>query len=189
MRGGKRSWLGRRVLKALSRDKRGVTAVEFALLAPLFFAMILSLFETGILLTRIAMVDHAVNVISKRVYTGEVTKGVAAGTISQSDIEDAVCEVTSAVIPNCKSEITVELTEITALSSLPASDAACQDSTLELTPTVNFSPGDANSVVFMRVCVTVDLMTPGLGLGLKLIKTSSGRFELISSVAFLNEPF
>ena len=133
------------MLQALSRDKRGVTAVEFALLAPLFFAMILSLFETGILLTRIAMVDHAVNVISKRVYTGEVTKGVAAGTISQSDIEDAVCEVTSAVIPNCNSEITVELTE--------------------------------------------DLMPPGLGLGLKLIKTSSGRFELISSVAFLNEPF
>ncbi|MEM9106676.1 MAG: TadE/TadG family type IV pilus assembly protein [Pseudomonadota bacterium] len=189
MRGSKRSWMGRRVLKALSRDKRGVTAVEFALLAPVFFAMILSLFEIGILFTRIAMVDHAVNVVSKLVYTGKVTEGVAAGTYSQSDIEAAVCDVTGVVIPNCESEITVELTEIAALSSLPESDAACQDSTVELTPTVSFSPGAANSVVFMRVCLTVDLMTPGLGFGLKLTKTSNDRYELISSVAFLNEPF
>ncbi len=189
MRDGKRSWTGRRLLKALSRDKRGVTAVEFTLLAPVFFAMILSLFEIGILFTRIAMVDHAVNVVSKMVYTGQVTEGVAAGTISQSDIEAAVCDITGVVIPDCESEITVELTEITSLSALPTSDAACEDATLDLDPAVTFNPGVANSVVFMRVCLTVDLITPGLGFGLSLIKTSTNRYELISSAAFLNEPF
>lgn len=177
------------LLRALLRDKNGVSAVEFALLAPVFFAMLASLFEVGLLLTRMAMVDHAVNVVSKRVYTGEVAKGVDAGTIGQTDIEEAVCEVTASVIPNCESEITVELTEITSMSSLPSDDASCEDATLDLNPTVNFNPGASNSIVFMRVCMTVDLLTPGIGFGLKLPKTDTGRFELISSAAFLNEPF
>jgi len=177
------------LLRGLLRDKSGVTAVEFALLAPVFFAMLASLFEVGLLLTRMAMVDHAVNVVSKQVYTGEVSKGVAAGTITQSDLEAAVCDVTSTVIPNCQSEITVELTEITSLSSLPSDDAACKDATLELNPSVTFNPGVGNSIVFMRVCLTVDLLTPGIGFGLKLPQTDTGRFELISSAAFLNEPF
>lgn len=185
-----RRLLGRRGLYgALSRDRAGTTAVEFALLAPVFFAMLFSLFEVGLLLTRMAMVDHAVNVVSKQVYTGDVSEGVAAGTITQTDIEAAVCGVTGAVIPNCTNEITVELTEITSMSSLPTSDAACRDSTVELTPAVNFNPGVGNSIVFMRVCLTVDLLTPGLGFGLNLAKTTNNRFELISSAAFLNEPF
>ena len=189
MCGSRRSWTGRRLLAALSRDKRGVTSVEFALLAPVFFAMLFSLFEVGILLTRMAMVDHAVNVVSKQVYTGVVTKGVETGTLSQSDLEAAVCDVTGMVIPDCASEITVELTEITSLSELPTSDATCEDASLDLDPAVNFNPGVANSVVFMRVCLTVDLITPGLGFGLNLAKTSTDRYELISSAAFLNEPF
>lgn len=181
---GKKGWLS-----GIIRDRSGATAVEFALLAPVFFAMLASLFEVGLLLTRMAMVDHAVNVVSKQVYTGEVTKGVDAGTISQTDIEEAVCDLTASVIPNCENEITVELTQITSMSSLPSDDASCEDATLDLNPTVTFNPGVGNSIVFMRVCMTVDLLTPGIGFGLKLTKTDTGRFELISSTAFLNEPF
>jgi len=176
-------------LKRLLRDRNGVTAIEFAFIAPVFFAMIFSLFEAGLLFTRMAMVDNAVSVISKEVYTGTVSKGVENGTYSQEDIEKAVCAETGSVIRNCENEITVELTEISSLSSLPASDAACRDSSLALSPAVTFNPGAANSIVFMRVCVTVNLITPGLGLGLNLTKTGTRRYQLVSSTAFLNEPF
>lgn len=189
MCGGNISSGGKGSLRRLFRDNTGVTAIEFALLAPAFFALLFSLFEVGLLFTRMAMVDHAVNVVSKQVYTGEVTQGLNSGTINQTDIEHAVCGVAAAVIPNCKSEITVELTEITSMSSLPSDEASCEDATLDLNPTVSFNPGKGNSIVFMRVCMTVDLLTPGLGFGLKLTKTNTGRFELISSAAFLNEPF
>ena len=189
MRGGRTMKCGRGLFRTLTRDCAGVTAVEFALIAPVFFAMLFSLFEVGLLLTRMAMVDHAVNVVSKQVYTGEVTEGINTGTISQTDIEKAVCGVAATVIPNCESEITVELTEISSMSSLPSEGAKCEDATLELNPSVTFNPGRGNSIVFMRVCMTVDLLTPGLGFGLRLPKTNTGRFELISSAAFLNEPF
>ena len=48
------------MIKRFARDNRGVAAVEFALIAPIFLALILSLFETGWLMTKIALADNAV---------------------------------------------------------------------------------------------------------------------------------
>ena len=181
----------RRSSKAIGycRDRSGATAIEFALIAPVFLAFVFSLFEIGFLFVRMTMVEHAVNSVARSVYTGEVTKGVSGGTITQADIEAAVCN-NAAIISNCMDEVTVELTEVASLSSLPATNAICTDSWLDaIKPSVTFNPGSAQSTVFMRVCVTIDLLTPGLGFGLNLTKTATGRYQIVASTAFKNEPF
>lgn len=175
---------------SLIKDKRGVTAIEFAIIAPVFFMILFSTFEAGLLFTRLAMLDNAVSILSKSIYIGALADGIDDGTISQDDVEKMVCEEVYVVMPSCDEDITVELTEVTSLDSLPTSDVECIDSMdLEFNPAVTFDPGGSGSNVFMRVCITVDLLTPGLGLGLALTKTSTDRFELISSTAFRNEPY
>jgi Flp pilus assembly protein TadG len=46
-------------LLRLVRDTRGATAVEFALVLPLFLAMVFSIFEAGWLMTQTIMQDGA----------------------------------------------------------------------------------------------------------------------------------
>nr|WP_244318496.1 TadE/TadG family type IV pilus assembly protein [Roseibium hamelinense] len=177
------------VFRNFRRNQSGVTAIEFAFLAPLYFTLLLSSFELGLLYSRIAMLDHAVSTISKSVYIGTVAAGVDAGTITSDDIEQDVCDIAGLILPNCVNNITVELTEIASLTSFPAADATCRDSGTGLDPVVEFDPGGSSSIMFMRVCVTTNIITPGLGLGLSLPKTDTDRYELISSMAFMNEPF
>ncbi|WP_162009353.1 TadE family protein [Labrenzia sp. CE80] len=167
-----------------------MTAIEFAIIAPVFFMILFSTFEAGLLFTRLAMLDNAVSILAKSIYIGELADGIDDGTTSQDDVEKMVCAELYIVMPDCDENITVELTEVTSLYSLPTTDAECIDSMdLEINPAVTFDPGGSGSNVFMRVCTTVDVLTPGLGLGLALTKTSTDRFELISSTAFRNEPY
>ncbi len=178
-----------RVFRKLLKKKDGATAIEFALIGLPFFALFLSCFEMGMVFIRMAMLDHAVNTTSKSVYIGAVTQGLANNTVSSDDLEQDICDVVGIVVPNCTDNITIELTEISSLVDLPATNAVCRDEGDDFEPVVNFSPGAANSIVFMRACVTTDVYTPGLGFGLALSKTDNDRFEMISSMAFMNEPF
>ncbi|XYK78564.1 MAG: TadE/TadG family type IV pilus assembly protein [Labrenzia sp.] len=178
-----------RVLRSFLKKKDGATAVEFALIGLPFFALFLSCFEMGLLFIRMAMLDHAVNTTSKSVYIGTVTQGLANNTVSSDDLEQDICDLVGVVVPNCANNITIELTEIDNLVDLPDTDAACRDEGDEFEPVVNFNPGAGTSIVFMRACVTTDVYTPGLGFGLELSKTDNNRFEIISSMAFMNEPF
>ena len=174
---------GKRFFRSLS----GTAAIEFAMIAPVFFGLVFSAFEIGFLFVRVAMLDHAVAAVSKSVYIGSVTHGA----VTSDDLKTSVCDYMSAVVPGCASEVTVELSQINSLSDLPATGAVCRDSTTDINPSTSFNPGAANSIVFLRVCVTVDLLTPGLpySFGNNLTKTDSGRYEVVSSMAFMNEPF
>ncbi|WP_306150603.1 MULTISPECIES: TadE/TadG family type IV pilus assembly protein [unclassified Roseibium] len=167
----------------------GATAIEFALIGMPFFLLFLSCFEMGLLFIRMTMLDHAVNTTSKTVYIGAITQGLADNTVSREDFEEDICEIVGLVVPDCVNNLTIELIEISSLIDLPDTDAVCVDASSDFRPVVTFNPGSANSIVFMRACLTTDIYTPGLGFGLALSKTVNNRYEMVSSMAFMNEPF
>ncbi|EFO32306.1 putative TadE family protein [Roseibium sp. TrichSKD4] len=93
------------------------------------------------------------------------------------------------LFPSCQSNLTIELTPVASYTDLPASDAVCHDKDVPIKPAVDFNPGGGSTIIFMRACMTVSILTPGFGLGLALPKTNSDRHQLISSTTFMNEPF
>ena len=166
-------------------DAKGTVAIEFGLIAPVFLALVLSMLELGWTMTRIALIDNAVAQASKFVYIGAAT----SGNPTQAQLEQFICDE-ALVIHNCANNITVELTVISDFQSPPDWDAPCVDSDdVSIAPVVGYSPGGSGDIVFMRVCITTDLFTPGLGMGLALTRTDGGRTQIISSLAFMNEPF
>jgi Flp pilus assembly protein TadG len=58
-------------------DRRGSAAVELALLAPLFFAMVLGILEIGRMLTVHSMVEHGARLASRAGITGTLPAGYA----------------------------------------------------------------------------------------------------------------
>jgi len=181
-------------IKRFSTCRKGATAIEFAIVAPVFFALIFAIFELGLLYLRISLLDNATSEIAKAVYIGNVTSDPAAepDKMSVDDIELFICNAVGLVVPTCARDISVELTQIDTLSDLPETDAQCADSTRDFTASTQFNPGAASTNMFMRVCITTDLVAPFVynGLGLTLPEdAATGRFLIISSIAFRNEPF
>lgn len=167
--------------------KRGATAVEFALLGPIFIALILSLFEMGLVMMKITFLDDATSSASKIIYTGAAN----GNAVTQQDLAVFICDNVH-LFSNCEQNITVELTPINTFSDAPTTNPTCTDSTIAATlnPVVTFDPGSASQVMFMRVCISTNVVTPGLGIGLGLSNSADrNRQSIVSQTAFLNEPF
>jgi Flp pilus assembly protein TadG len=169
----------------LLADASGAAGVEFAIVGPIFIGFVLAFFELGMVMLRISSVDFAVAEASKFVYIGAAT----AGDPTQSDIEDFICS-RALLVSNCKQNIAVELTVVEAFFTPPPEAAPCRDSSsVDPAPVVRYQPGGTSDIVFMRVCVTTDVLTPFLGLGASLHRTETNRLQIVSSIAFMNEPF
>ena len=174
----------RHAARRIKSNEKGGAMVEFALVSPVFFAFLFSLFEAGLLFTRIAIVEDATQAASRQIYTG----AAQSGSMTQTDIENMICAGTAGFI-SCADSIQVEVQTVTGFDSLPTTQAVCDESGDAINPTTTFNPGVTQEIVFVRVCVTVPLFTPGLGLGLALPKTAGGNYAIVSSLAFVNEPF
>lgn len=163
------------------RDQDGATAVEFAIIAPVFFALIFSMIETGWIMTKASLLDHAVNQTARMIYTGQAP--------DQGTLEQLICDEAS-VFSNCRENITVELTIVGDFTALPDTAATCTDAnSTAIAPVTTYASGSGGEIVFMRVCITTDVLVPGLGLGMQMAQTDTGRFQMVSSMAFMNEPF
>jgi len=175
----------KRLITRLLKNNKGVTAVEFALVGPVFLAMLLSAVELGLLLTKVALLDNAANSISRSVYTGAVTDG----SVMKEDLEETVCDTIKFLDAGCADNLAIELTTISDFTAIPDTEAVCIDSDDPIMPVVSFNPGADNDIVYMRICLTTNVYVPGIGLGLNFSKTETGKLQLVSTLAFSNEPF
>ncbi|MBO6918779.1 MAG: pilus assembly protein [Rhizobiaceae bacterium] len=169
----------------LRTDDKGVTALEFAILGPVYFAMLLGILEIGYTFLKVNMLNNAVAIVSKEIYTGAASNG----TVSYEDIENSICENIYFSGSDCTSNLQIEVTEVTSLQALPTTGAECADTNVALNPSVDYNPGSAKSIIFLRACYLTDILTPGLALGLHLNKTNDNKYAIIGSTAFVNEPF
>lgn len=167
------------------RDSSGATAVEFALIGPVFIALIFSAIEMGLLLTKKALLENAASSISRDIYTG----AAAGGGLTQAELQETVCDTLSLLDSTCEDNLAIELTPIANFQAIPTSEVPCIDSGASINPVVGFNPGAGNSIVYMRICLSTNVYTPGIGLGLELPRTPTGKFEVVSALAFANEPF
>lgn len=171
--------------KKFYKNKDGATAVEFALISPIFFGLIFSVFELGIFMTKVTLLDLAAAEASKQVYIGAAT----SGTVTAADLEETICDTVSFIDSNCRGNLLLEMTPITNFRSIPTTDAQCIDKDTLLRPVVTANPGSTGETVFIRICLTTSVLVPGLGFGLNMMKTDTGKTQIVTAIAIRNEPF
>lgn len=167
------------------RCRDGASAVEFAMVAPIFFGFFFILFELGLMMLRVSSADDAVSQVSRLIYTGAATNG----TVTVDDIENFICDRVS-FVEDCKKNIMVDSRVIQTFADRPDTEAPCRDSSQpNYTPAATYNTGQQSEIVFLRVCLTTDPILPGYGLAPYLADTVDGRVQIIASMAFANEPF
>jgi Flp pilus assembly protein TadG len=178
---GRRSLFG-----AFFRDRKAATAVEFALIAAPFLALIIALVQTFLLFFAQSILESAVRTSGRAILTGQVQ--TADASLSQSQAQDAfqqtVCNA-AAVIFTCNGL----LVDVRVANQWSAADTGMLTPTYDSKGKANnmqFAPGTAGDIVVVRVMYFWPVF--GGPLGFNLANQANGTRLIMASAAFQNEP-
>ncbi|MBA4096430.1 MAG: hypothetical protein C0484_06605 [Rhodospirillum sp.] len=105
--------VARRRLSQLRRDQRGVAAVEFAMIAPIFFGLLIGIMDVGRYMWTLNTIQYAID------------QGVRAGVVQQLSTEDVTDLVKGSLAGLDASAVEVDVTDDAAsLSVVAATDYA-----------------------------------------------------------------
>ena len=169
------------IFRRFRRNRKGSAAVEFALVAPVFFALLFAIIETGLMFFASQVLETVTQESARQIMTGQ---SQAAGNTALSFITNVVCSQPQAVL-NCNNiSIDVE-SDPSNFSNLniayPVTNGAFDPTKLK------FNPGASCSVVTVTLYYQWQMFVTGLGYN---ISNLNGNVRLLSATAaFRNEPY
>ncbi|QPF92691.1 TadE/TadG family type IV pilus assembly protein [Bradyrhizobium commune] len=181
----------RTALRRFRGNRHGSAAVEFALVAPIFFGLLFAIIETALVFFSGQVLETITQNSARVVLTGQAQSGsVTACAVSgvaapctQATFKTYVCTQIPALF-NCNS-LYVEVTSFSSFSAvtLPTHlDAACNFDT-----NMTYSAGSAGDIVVVRLFYQWPLFVTGLGYNIGCGSTS--KRLLVATAAFKNEPY
>jgi Flp pilus assembly protein TadG len=173
-----------RPFKRLVRSDSGATAVEFGLVAAPFLALLVAIFQTGIVFLAARVLDEVVAQSSRYIMTGQAQTG--SPPMTQSGFATYVCSNTFALFTCGNLMINVQ-----NYASFSAANVSTPNLTFNANGTVsntwNWSPGNPGDIIVVQVMYQWPIV---LGpLGFNLANLSNGNRLLISTAVFRNEPY
>lgn len=165
-------------------NKKGTAAIEFAVIIPVFLALMASTFEVGWFYFANAVLNASVTESSRFVRTGQAQ----LSSVDKNGFFDIVCDVVD-TFGDCASNLTVDVATFANFSALASdtSAATCADAPPDDINAIPYNPGAENEIVRVRVCLIYETLNPVIGLSFAEPGTSSRR--IVSSLIFRNEPF
>jgi Flp pilus assembly protein TadG len=176
-----------RLRKTLARmraeENKASAAIEFGMIAPVFFIILMGIIETGVLYMASFTLQNATYDVARFVRTGQAQ----AGAYSQAMFRQKICD-DIAVMLKCDANLRIDV-EAPVNGYAGASFAPATDANGNIDPAVvnNYNIGSACSVVLIRTFYSWHIFTPILS---PLLSNMSGGYHLLSATAaFRNEPF
>jgi Flp pilus assembly protein TadG len=171
-----------RFWKKLARDSKGATAVEFALVAAPFIALLIALFQTALVFFAERVLDETVEEASRIIMTGQAQ----SGGLTQAQFANWICSNTYALF-NCNNFM-INVQNYSSFSSAnTAPPTLTFNSQGQVTNQWSYNTGGANDIVVVQVMYQWPIV---LGpLGFDLANLDNGNRLLISTAVFKNEPY
>ncbi|MDN5000247.1 TadE/TadG family type IV pilus assembly protein [Bradyrhizobium sp. GCM10027634] len=181
----------RTALLRFRANRRGSAAVEFALVAPIFFALLFAIIETALVFFSGQVLETITQNSARVVLTGQAQSGSvvacavggAATPCTQATFKSYVCSQIPALF-DCNS-LYVDVTSFSSFSAvtLPTHlDAACNFDT-----NMSYNAGNAGDIVVVRLFYQWPLFVTGLGYNIGC--GSTNKRLLVATAAFKNEPY
>lgn len=189
------------------RGKSGSAALEFAIVAPVFFVLMMGTLESGVIFFAQNVLTEAVDNAGREIRTGAAqstdhTKN-ADGTPTQYANEadwfkQQICSDASILLPNCTSTLQIDVESTGSFGNLTFPSPLLADGTLNPAAS-GYNPGTACNVVLVRAYYPWAVATPVLSwfmVNMKIATSGSGGSPsykgahlVTAAMAFRNEPF
>jgi Flp pilus assembly protein TadG len=171
--------------RAFSRDERGVTAIEFAILGLPFFTIILAILETAMVFLAGQVLDSAVEDASRLIRTGQAQ----VADYGVPEFRSLVCDYTFGLF-DC-SKIAIKVVKITNFASTTTTNDvwACdeEDDTCDWTVEETFEGGVGRDVIQVFAYYRWPLLVT---LPYFNLKNQPDNYRLLAATrVFRNEPF
>ena len=169
------------VLRRYRKSDSGVTAIEFAIVAPPFLALMLAIFEVGIMLFSEYVIEHGVAKAARMIRTGEVQ----TANMTVTEFKALVCGNLSGYL-DCETNLKVDVRKFVDFDAVSLPPPLGADGEFSEGIGGTYEPGAPYEVVVVRVYYAWSLFMPGMS---HMSNMSDGRRLLAAGAAFRNEPF
>lgn len=170
------------LIRRRGRARSGATALEFALLAPIFFVIMFAIIEAGAVYIGESWLQFATTDVGRRLRTGEVTLG-ASGNTTPTQFRQLICTRTAPFLP-CDANLVIDVRSYNNFSAANL-NSPITGGVFSLTPT--FDSGNPCDVVVVRAFYKWTLQTPGFSSF--LVNLAPSQRLLAAAAAMRNEPY
>ena len=176
--------------RAWAADRRGATAVEFAIIGAPFFFMIFAIMQLAMYFMVQVTLDNATSIAARQLRTGQPIADGTADTTGQKAFATAVCNNMSWLASQCNSGgstqyLTVDVRPLGTYSNSTAGSPTLNANGSAASGTCFYS-GSAGSAVEMRTYYRWQMISPVLMSSLQTF--AGGAAELKSTEVFQIEP-
>ena len=167
--------------KAWCENRRGATAVEFALVSVPFLFLIFGLLEICLIFIMSTVLEHALAEASRKIRTGQAQDN----SFTKVEFRNEVCSKFYNLL-NCDDRLYIDVRSLDKFSLADLTTPLAGDGEIDDTD-FKYDPGSANDIVAVRVYYEWSLMTPWVSTPLSNLPNN--RHLLQANAVFRNEPF
>ena len=122
------------ILRRFRRNRRGSAAVEFALVAPLFFGLLFAIIELAMVFFASQVLETATQDSARVIMTGQAQNA----SFTQAQFKNLVCSKLT-VMFDCVNGVSIDVQSYTAFASVNVADPI--DASKNFVPPNNYLPG------------------------------------------------
>lgn len=168
------------LLSRFRRDKRGVTAVEFAMVALPFFFLLYAIIDISLVFFAQTTLENGVISAARQIRTGQAQ----AANMTAAQFRTLVCNQINMLL-GCDARLGLDVRRFTNFGNVNLPTAL--DGNGNLSGNMTFNPGVAGDIIVVRAFYVWPMLTPTVGDN--FVNMAGGHRLLTTSVAFRNEPF
>ena len=168
------------ILRRFRRNRRGSAAVEFALVAPIFFAVLFAIIELALVFFASQILETVTQDTARLIMTGQAQNA----SFTQGQFKNAVCAKLT-VMFDCVNGVSIDVQSYPTFATVNISDPI--DAGKNFVPPNNYIPGGPGDIVVVRLFYKWPLFVTGLGFNVANI--GGNQRLLTATAAFQNEPY
>lgn len=168
------------ILRRFRRNRRGSAAVEFALVAPIFFGLLFAIIELAMVFFASQVLETVTQDSARMIMTGQAQ----TAAYTQAQFKNLVCSKIT-VMFDCVNGVSIDVQSYSAFSSVNISPPI--DASNNFVAPNNYLPGGPGDIVVVRIFYQWPLFVTGLGFN--IANLSGSKRLLTATAAFQNEPY
>jgi Flp pilus assembly protein TadG len=170
----------RNVLNRFRRNRRGSTVVEFALVAPMFFALLFAIIETAFMFYASQILETVTQDTARLVMTGQAQNQA----YTQAQFKADVCSRIGTLF-DCVGGIAVDVQNYPTFAAVNVGNPI--DAGKNFTNPNNYNPGGPGDIVVVRLFYQWPILVTKFGYDISNL--SGSKRLLTATAAFQNEPY
>jgi Flp pilus assembly protein TadG len=170
----------RNLFNRFRHNRRGSAAVEFAMVAPMFIALMFAIIETATVFFASQVLETALQDSARMIQTGQAQSGAYTAAQFKND----VCSRIS-VMFDCAGGVSIDVQNYPSFGSVNI--AAPIDASKNFTNPNNYNPGGPGDIVVVRLFYQWPIIVTKFGYD--LTNLSGSKRLLTATAAFQNEPY